>query len=52
MTPIGDIVRVDERVIPMPSFKPKEPQREPEAPSRAPEREPGPREPQRVSSIK
>jgi hypothetical protein len=45
---IGGIVRVGEREIPMPSFKPQEPQRETEAPSQAPEREREPREPEKV----
>jgi hypothetical protein len=44
---IGDIVRVGEREIPMPSFTPKAPP-EPAPSSPPPAREPQPREPQRV----
>ena len=46
---IGDIVRVGEREIPMPSFRPQAPQAPDPAPSQpAPQRERQPREPEKV----
>jgi hypothetical protein len=46
---IGDIVRVGEREIPMPSFKPQAPKAPEPAPSQpAPERESEPKQPERV----
>jgi hypothetical protein len=46
---IGDIVRVGEREIPMPSFSPQAPQAPDPAPSQpAPEHEREPREPEKV----
>jgi hypothetical protein len=46
---IGDVVRVGEREIPMPTFKPQEPQRvEPVPSAPEPRREQEPREPEQV----
>jgi len=47
---IGEIERVGEREIPMPTFKPQAPAVEPAPSPPTPSREPEPREPEKVPS--